>query len=260
MTVPRPKFDTLGIFFAEAATNHFFWDHHQTRQTVGTARLEQVLDYLANTMHFNVITYSSDNGYRNLDLVAKYFPTIQIGVTGEYPQMTPPKLPDVPARVIYLVDEPELRPFDPEILNDHVTRWQAQGHSVTINFCGLRRLRNDIAYAKAYLDRYQVDCASIDLYPAYYDGTDWEFALGYLREIRPYVKGRFAAIIQGFGKPGVWRYPTIEEICRLAQACKDAGADELHFFLWNSIWTGDELLTGLDVLPREYHATIAEFR
>lgn len=261
-----PKFDTVGIFFSEDFQKKFYWDHHQRPREDKRDHLERTLDYMANKIGFNFITYMTSS-HENIPLVAKYFPKIALGAGGGNPPTLLEELPEFPgvdAEFYFHIDEPELAPMDMGNLNEHITRWINQGHRPILNFCGLRRNRNDIQYAKEYLSRYDLSYTSIDLYPSYYDGTDWDFALNYLKEIRPYVKGKFIAIIQAFGKPGVWRYPTTDEIVRLAWECKNQGVEWLEFFLWNSCYTGpggyDELLTGLDVLPVEYHELIARMR
>ncbi|WP_324716710.1 hypothetical protein U7230_00030 [Carboxydochorda subterranea] len=256
-----PKFETIGVFVAETFQEQYYWDHHQKR-TDRRPPLERALDYLSNTIGFNFITYTTPD-YRNVPLVARYFSNISLDVANGQSRALPETLPDfpgVPATFYYHVDEPELGPMDMSMLDRFVTRQRVSGKNVIVNFCGLRRHRRDIEYAKEYLTRFELPLVSVDLYPCYYDGTDWEFTLKYLSDIRPYVKGKFMAIVQAFAKPGVWRYPTVDEMVRLAWECKDRGVDCLQFFVWNSGWSGTELLCGLDVLPREYHRTIAAMR
>lgn len=261
-----PKFNVLGIFFGEQLHERFYSEHHQRPKDTSLSSLERTLKYLSENVGFNAITYMAET-FQNIPLVSNYFPQIALSVGGGNPPQLPeevPEFPEVSSEMIYHIDEPELAPMDMVQLNDWVTKHEAIGHNVVVNFCGLRRAKNDIVYAKEYLSKYTLKRTSIDLYPSYYDGTDWDFASRYLREIQPFIQGKFGAIIQAFGKPGVWRYPTIDEIVKLAWECKEAGAEELHFFLWNSAYTGpagyDELLTGLDVLPLEYHRLISDMR
>lgn len=256
-----PRFDVIGVFVAENFQKRYYWDHHQST-TDPRSPLERALHYLSSEIGFNFITYTAPD-HESVPLVARYFKNISLDVGGGYSRTLPETLPDfpeIPATLYYHVDEPELGPIDMGVLDAFVTRQAAQGKNVIVNFCGLRRHRNDIEYAKEYLTRYSLPLVSVDLYPCYYDGTDWKFTLQYLSDIRPYVKGKFMAIIQAFAKPGVWRYPTVDEMVRLAWECKDRGVDYLQFFIWNSGWSGTELLCGLDVLPREYHRAIAAMR
>lgn len=260
--VDVPKFEVLGCWFSEQLFDKYHSLALLPKGDGGLSPLERTLAYMANELKFNLVTYLTDKN-DNLPTVAKYFDKIVLGTPIALPGEPLKELPDLPALdadIYFHVDEPELAPLDMETLNAHMTHWTRQGHKPILNFCGLRRNKHDIDYAKAYLSKYRLPMTSIDIYPCYFDSTDWEFSLNYLREIRPYVQGRFVAIIQAFGKPGVWRYPTAEEIVRLAWKCKEAGVEWLQFFIWNSCWTGDELLTGFDVLPLEYHELIASMR
>ncbi len=78
-------------------------------------------------------------------------------------------------------------------------------------------------------------------------------------KVRDIVKGKLVFYIQAFGRPNVWRYPTIEELDKMFEICDEAGIDITRLFLWSTSYKAPELLTGIDVASPEYHQLIKKW-
>ncbi len=155
--------------------------------------------------------------------------------------------------LIYYYDEPVI---DAEDFSNIVKYMKDRNHKVSVTFGG-----SNYSYMKEVLDTgVEIDYHIIDVYPVLLRSSDaeterkileMESEIKWVRKLLSKKKMFF--LMQMWAAPNSARYPSIEQTKKMLDICLDNNVDGVIFFLWNSGWTGMESLSGMDILPYEYH-------
>ena len=269
----RKKFDYLGVFFVCSLFEKF-----------GTGNYDETFKYLRELgFNMSILVDSIIDNYRQppyilwksskslsegIPAAKKYFDVnlVHIG-SGHffYPQFfselglkLSPQFYKYNSLIhekglIYYYDEPVLDVWD---FTSLVNQMKNRGGKVAVTFGG-----SNYSYMKEFIDTgCTLDYYIIDIYPIGLLRSDEENEKEILKmeseikEVRQLLSGKkMIFIMQMCATPNSIRYPSLNQMKQMMDICLMNDVDGVVFFIWNSGWTGMEALSGMDILPFEYH-------
>lgn len=239
-----PKFPVVGVWF-DALNYHKHLVTNSDSKGPWNPYLRKdfsdEIDYLSKTLGLNMIVLSGGTPEENAYARAA-FPNF---ITSS---------PQPGDYAIY--DEPDFMNRPMEDVAAWAKDMKSKGMKTIINFSGHKADDTWTDYVYKFLDIYQPDVVSVDCYPIFYDFANLEFFRQRVKTVGQAAhehNAKFFVIVQGFAQMGVWAFPTTFYWQKMIEASQEAGSDGLLFFTWTSGADDRNFMTGIDLMPQEYH-------